>query len=287
MTEWPRAMPALITPFDAAGHLDPDAHRYNVATMVDRGARGLLVGGSTGEGPYLDPGERRTLVGIAKDTAPDMTVLCGINAESLRRARAQIEEAADGGADAALVISPTTLVRSRFDLVEGFYADLAAAAPIPMFVYNVPAVSGSEIPTESVERLATIPGIVGMKDSGGDAGRLIPLASTIAAGFIVYAGASRALAASAGAGAWGAITASANYALADVSLAAAGDSTSQQRLVALTSVIERFGVPGTKAAAALTGLRPGEPRRPLVMPDQPSLDEIAETLAVHGLLAVP
>jgi dihydrodipicolinate synthase/N-acetylneuraminate lyase len=278
-------MPALITPFDADGELDIEAHVHNVVHMADTGANGILVGGSTGAGPYLEQGERQALVASARDAVGDLTVICGVNAESQRQALAQTAEAADAGADAVLVITPTTLVRDRDDAVEAFYLAVADRVDLPVLLYTVPRVTGWELPVASVRRLAAHPSIVGMKDSGGDASRIKALGDVIDDGFVVYAGASGAITASAVAGAWGAITASANYALGDVALAVEGDRTAQHRLLSLTAAVERHGVAGTAHAAGLVGLTPGHVRKPLREVDADAASEIRGALAAQGLVS--
>ena len=125
----PRSMPALITPFDRAGEIDLSAHRHNLGILSEKGVRGFLLAGSTGEGPYLEPGERYPLVHAARKTLGRRThLICGVTAETTRLGLRLIAEAADGGADAVLVMTPTTLVRSRIQYVESFYVALADAA---------------------------------------------------------------------------------------------------------------------------------------------------------------
>lgn len=285
MTPWPRAMPALVTALDASGDLDIEGHRHNIAAMVERGARGVLVAGSTGEGPYLDVGERAALVANAREVDASLTILCGINAESVRQGVAQIREASGAGADGVLVITPTTLARRDPTAVERFYGACADSSDVPVFLYNVPAVSSLVLTVDQVRNLAGHERIVGMKDSGGEPERLDGLADLIADGFTVFTGASRALLASHHAGAWGAITASANYALTEVSLASRGDAAAQQRLTALAAAIEAHGVAGTKAAAAATGLRAGPPRLPLSAVGPTDAAEIVGRLRAAGLVS--
>jgi dihydrodipicolinate synthase/N-acetylneuraminate lyase len=263
MIDLPRSMPALVTPMRPDGSIDEDAHSENVKTMRDRGARGVVLAGSTGEGPHLEPGERARLVRGARDADSDMVVVCGIHAEATAAALRLADECAD--ADVVLVVTPTALVRGRDDAVEGFYTDVADASPLPVLLYSVPSVTGWALPIASVRSLAAHPRIIGIKDSGGDPSRLTELHDVIEDGFTVYAGASRALAESSRLGAWGAITASANYALSYVSLAARGDGQAQHRLTALARVVERHGVAATKYAAERTGLTAG-PARPPVLP---------------------
>lgn len=279
--KWPRALPALLTPFASDGEIDFDAHAHNVATVGARGGTGILIAGSTGEGPYLEAGERAALVETARQVDPSMFIITGVHAESLRQASAGVAECAHS--DAALVVTPTSLVRRDDQAIRGFYADLAETCPVPLLLYSVPSVTGYELPVESVIELAAHPNIVGMKDSGGDPTRLPHLATAIGAGFTIYAGASKALRESAANGAWGAITASGNYALADVSLAARQDAQAQQRLTTITSVVEPSGVAGTKAAAQIAGLEAGHMRRPLLPLDDTTRAAISEALSAAGL----
>ena len=275
-------MPALVTALDPDGALHPDAHEHNVARALDAGAKGVVIGGSTGEGPYLEPGERTLLVGRAREAFPDLTIVCGIFAESARHAHTQICEATDGGADAILVVTPTTLVRDRREWIVDYFEWIADTSPVPVFLYTNPRVTGYELPCESVAELAGHPNIAGMKDSGGDVTRLDDIAAILSDDFVVYVGASRALADSFDRGAHGAITASANYAFSTVAAAASGDPSAQTALTDVTPIVERYGVAGTKVAAALAGLRPGPGRAPL-----PSLDAAAQdaiTDAYHRLM---
>lgn len=264
MRKLPTALPAIITPFDQDLDLDTDAHEHNIAHLASQGCTGYLVAGSTGEGPYLDPGERATLVSSTRRAGPDAAILCGVNGESVHQALRQIDEAAGAGADAALVATPTTLIRGNDELVAGFYTQVAGEAEIPILLYTVPAVTGYALPTRIIAMLSSHPNIVGTKDSGGDPSRLDDLADAIASGFVIFAGASRALAASHRLGAHGAITASANYAFDLVEQAAGGHEDAQSSLIGLTSIIEPHGRAGTKYAASATGLIGGRLRPPLV-----------------------
>lgn len=262
-------MPALITPFNRSGSLDLAAHGTNVAHMWDRGLQGVLIAGSTGEGPYLEPGERRDLVATARRESPRAFILCGVHAETVRSAMQAIREAVEGGADAVLVVTPTTLVRHRPELIEAFFVDVVAESPLPVLLYSVPKVTGIELSEASVERLAPLDGVVGMKDSGGDpirAGRL----AGVEEGFKLLTGATAAVSLAIAGGAHGAITASANYAprlVRDTVIASRRSVKSAQVLQARLSMvagsIEQFGIPAVKYAAHRTGLVVGQPRRPL------------------------
>ncbi|KAA3635547.1 MAG: dihydrodipicolinate synthase family protein [Armatimonadetes bacterium] len=263
MKDYPRAMVAIVTPFDEDGNVDVAAHVHNVRHLSAQGCAGFVIAGSTGEGPYLEPGERGTLVSATRQAAEEAFIMCGINAESVRQGLSQITEAADAGADAVLVLTPGTLVRGNDDRISSFYTDIADAAPIPVLLYSNPNVTGYELPTGTVNELAEHRNIHGIKDSGGNPDRIDDHASAIETGFIVYPGASRALLESHRRGAYGAITASANYAFGLVAAASSGDPNGQAELDTVIAVVERHGIPGAKRAAAAAGINSGALRRPL------------------------
>jgi len=282
-------MPAIITPFDTSGAIDAGAHRHNVGALWERGIHGAVIGGSNGEGPYLEPGERATLAAGARAAAPDGFVMVGLAAESLRLALAQAGEAAGAGADAVLAMTPTTLVRHRADLVEGFFSDLAEASPLPVFLYSVPKVTAYELPLEVALRLAAHGNVAGMKDSGGDPVRCTTVAAGAPRGFWMFAGASAAVAPAVAGGAHGSVTASANYApeLVSAVVAAAGTPEANplhERLLRLSGAVERHGVAAVKYAATRTGLEGGRSRRPLREITPAMATEVDAALTDAGLL---
>ena len=269
--DFPRVMPALITPFTAAGEIDVDAHVHNVGVMAGHTIEGILLAGSTGEGYYLEPGERATLIEAARREAGDsVKILCGIMAESVRQAVAQASEATAAGADAVVVLTPTTAVRDNDAAVGEFFLSVADTSQVPVLLYSVPAYTAYELPVGIVERIAGHTNIVGMKDSGGHPARMERLAALTGPGWVLFAGSSASLRLSLAAGAYGAITASTNYvprlvqelvAAAHQDVATAGPA--QAALTRLTDEVERHRVPGVKAAAVAAGLAPGLPRAPL------------------------
>ncbi len=268
MTTLPDYLPALVTPFTRSGRLDVKAHAHNVRQLADLGIEGFLIGGSNGEGAYLEPGERAALIKAVRRRKTHL--MCGINGESTRMAYSAAEEASDAGADSLLVITPTTMARGRTDAVVAFYREIADKATKPVLVYSVPAVTGYSIPVEAVGQLARHENIIGMKDSSGDVVRLQSILDATPGDFILYSGASKALTAAMAIGCHGAITGSGNYATRLVlqTLKAAKEDPAkarrlQKRLSRLSADIDTQGVPGVKAAAKAAGLEPGHPRLPL------------------------
>jgi 4-hydroxy-2-oxoglutarate aldolase len=268
MRPLPDYMPALITPFTQRGEIDTKAHTHNMRVLADRGIEGFVIGGSNGEGPYLEPGERERLVKAGRRRKAHFMV--GIAAESTRMALAQVAEATEGGADSLLVLTPTTLARGRDDAVVDFYRAIADRAKVPVLLYSVPNVTGYSLPIELVARLSRNDNIIGMKDSSGDVVRLQSIIDAVPGEFILYSGASKALTGAMAIGCYGAITGSGNYApelvLKTLNTARTDPASArrdQKRLSKLSADVEAHGIPGVKAAARAAGLEPGYPRAPL------------------------
>lgn len=260
----PRTMAALITPFDDQGLIDETAHRYNLGKLTEWGLEGFLIAGSTGQGPYLEPGERDLLTSTARgELGLSAFLLTGISAQSVRQAEQQITEAADAEADAVLVTTPTLLLCKDATLVESFYRQVAERSPLPVFCYSVPAVTGYELPVDSAVAICAHPNVFGMKDSGGDPDRIGPVLEGIDDGNYFFVGASRIIHEAFARGAYGSITASGNYA-PELAAAAREDAEAQDRLSSIASNVEWHGLAGTYAAAEMVGLRTGTMRPPLI-----------------------
>jgi 4-hydroxy-tetrahydrodipicolinate synthase len=157
---------ALVTLFDDALDVDVVATADHAARLVDLGIAAVLVAGTTGEAAALDAGERRALITAVRAALPaGVPVIAGTGAPSARQAAALTRDAADAGADAALVLSPPGVADSR-----PYFAAVHEAAPaLPLLAYHYPAASMPGIP---VEHLADFP-VVGAKDSSGDLERLL------------------------------------------------------------------------------------------------------------------
>ena len=268
MNQLPDFMPALITPFGQRGEIDIRAHTSNMRVLAERGIQGYVIGGSNGEGPYLEPGERARLVKAGRRRKAHFMV--GVGAQSTRLTLSQVSEATEAGADSLLVLTPTTLARGRDEAVLRFYRTVADRSNVPIFLYSVPPVTAYSLPLDLISRLSRHENIVGMKDSSGDVVRLQSIIDATPRDFLLYSGSSRALTAAMAVGCHGAITGSGNYApqlVLETLKAAKSDPTSarrlQKRLSALSASVEAHGIPGVKAAAKAAGLEPGYPREPL------------------------
>lgn len=267
--------PPLTTPFDAAGELDLAGLERNLERYEAADLAGYLVFGSNGEAVHLTPAERRrVLETLRRRAAPGRTVIAGVNELSTRGAVAAVAEAADAGADAALVITPYFYKGSMTgETLRAFYLTVADAAPLPILIYNVPQNTGVVIAPETVAEVARHDNVVGIKDSSGNLGALADTIRRAPPGFVVLVGSAAILYPALLMGAAGAVLAVACLVpevCAEVYRAATrGDHARarelQHRLAPLGhKVTAGLGVAGLKAALDLAGLAGGPPRGPLL-----------------------
>ena len=170
---------ALATPFTAAGDLDLDAWGRLLDAQLAGGTRAIVVAGSTGEAAALTDDEYTTLLRTAvARVGSRMKVLAGTGQSNTAKTIAQTRLARDGGADAALVVTPPYVRPTQAGLVAHYQA-VAAQGGLPVVLYNVPGRTGCDLLPETVAQLCRHPGIVGLKEARGDEARwnaLYPLA---------------------------------------------------------------------------------------------------------------
>ncbi len=238
---------ALVTLFDDEGEIDAPATADHAARLVDAGVRSVLVAGTTGEAFTLDDEERSDLL-IAVRSAVDgrVPVIAGTGAASVRQAVVLSRRAETDGADGLLVLAPPGVADVR-----PYYERVASAVAVPVLAYHFPKVSAPGIP---VEVLGDLP-VAGIKDSSGDAERLLLEADAIRAG--VYTGHASLIHLAAAAGCSGAILALANVDPEGCARAWDGDGTVQRELVNGHRSNALAGIPGLKRTlCALHGTSP-------------------------------
>jgi 4-hydroxy-tetrahydrodipicolinate synthase len=211
---------ALVTLFDDNLALDEKATADLADRLVEDGVSAVLVAGSTGEADALEDDERVRLLDAVRARV-DVPVLAGTGGAWSGQAARRTAAARDGGADAALVLSPRRVADPR-----PYYAAVAAAVgDFPLLAYHFPTASAPGIP---VEMLPELP-VIGVKDSTGDPERLLRTLSTWDGQ--VYTGSSAVLSYAGPLGCPGAILALANIEPAACVAAFGGDQAAQVGLI--------------------------------------------------------
>ncbi len=162
------SMVALVTPMREDGSLDNEALERLVAFHLDNGTDAIVPVGTTGEASTLDYDEHcgviKRVVELVKGRIP---VIAGTGSNSTDEAIELTRCAMKAGADACLLVTPYYVKPTQEGLYRHFRA-VAEAVAIPQVLYNVPGRTGVDMKNETVERLAPISNIVGIKDATGD-----------------------------------------------------------------------------------------------------------------------
>lgn len=171
---------ALVTPFDAGGHVDTGALDALVDFQVECGVNGLFILGTSGEGLLLSPTERGRVVEQVLARAGDrvaVAVHCG--AADTATAAELVSAAASAGARTVAAIPPLFFAYSDRGIREHFERLAAAAPGIDHYLYDNPARVGYSIGTDLARGLVDdVPCIRGVKDTGDSLGRITTYLAT-------------------------------------------------------------------------------------------------------------
>ncbi len=170
--EGPLTMPALLTPFDAAGRLDVGRYPDYLDWLERAGVDGHFAFGTTGEGVTLSVDERRRgLEAIVR--VSHVPVYVQVGSLNVADTKTLLAHAADAGAAGAAVVSPPYYTHDA-DALVAYYAALARQASLPLLWYNIPSHAQSDLtPALAARLLAETDAYIGIKDSSRDATRLL------------------------------------------------------------------------------------------------------------------
>ena len=165
------SMVALVTPMHDDGSLDYESLQGLIEFHVANKTDAIVAVGTTGESATLDMDEHCTLLRrIVEMVRGRIPVIAGTGANSTTEAIELTQCALDARADAALLVTPYYNKPTQ----DGLYLHhkaVAEAVPIPQILYNVPGRTACDMLPATVERLAKISNIVGLKEATGDLGR--------------------------------------------------------------------------------------------------------------------
>ena len=182
------SMVALVTPMADDGRLDLAALDALVEWHVSQGTDGIVAIGTTGEASTLEGDEQFEVVARCVRAARGrVPVIAGATSNSTARAVQLARRAEAVGADAVLSAAPYYNKPMQEGLYRHFKA-VAESVSIPVLLYNVPSRSVADILPETVERLAKLPNVVGIKEATGDLKRAAEIRRRCGAEFLLISG---------------------------------------------------------------------------------------------------
>ena len=165
------SMVAMATPMHEDGAIDEAGLARLVELHVENKTDAIVAVGTTGESATLDYDEHcdvmRQVVEMAADRIP---IIGGTGANSTWEAEKLTRCAMEAGCVAALLVTPYYNKPTQEGLYQHF-RHVAEAVPLPQILYNVPGRTACDLLPDTVDRLADIPNIIGIKEASGDVDR--------------------------------------------------------------------------------------------------------------------
>ena len=178
---------AIVTPFKD-GRVDEAAFKKLIRFGIDGGVNGFVPCGTTGESPALSHKEHNRVIELAvKEVAGQVKVIAGTGSNRTGEAITLTKHAKTVGADGALLVSPYYNKPTQEGLYQHFKA-VAEAVDIPIILYNIQGRTAVNIENQTVERLAGIRNIVGVKEASGSIMQISEVIRVCGSGFDVLSG---------------------------------------------------------------------------------------------------
>jgi len=286
-TRWTGCGTALVTPFTTEGKLDEVSVTRLARRQIDRGIHFLVPCGTTGESPSLSHTEKvRVIELVVKEANGQVPVLAGAGSYDTQAAVTLVADMAQAGVDGVLSVTPFYNKPTQEGLYRHFET-IADSTDLPIVLYNVPSRTGCNIQPATLQRLALIPNIVGIKEASGNLLQMCEICRSIPDDFSVLSGDDAFTLPLIALGGHGVISVVANETPAEmaslVDLATAAKFTEarkvHEQLLPLMQVnfIESNPIP-VKAAMAALGLLEEIYRLPMVSPTDESRTQINDVL---------
>jgi 4-hydroxy-tetrahydrodipicolinate synthase len=161
-------IPPMIAPLTASGKLDVEGLERLVDHLLAGSVDGLFLLGTTGEGLSLSVSIREELIRrTCRQVAGRIPVLAGISSSCLEESVEMAQFAGENGADALVAMPPFYILPTQAELAE-YLDQLVPRLPLPVFLYNMPAITTVTWELNTVRRAMDNPRILGVKDSSGD-----------------------------------------------------------------------------------------------------------------------
>ena len=158
--------PAFYPCYDQNGEIDPAAVRKLTAFLIQKGVKGVYVGGSSGECIYQSVPERKLLLENVMEAAQGrLTVIAHVACNNTRDSQELARHAEMMGVDAIASIPPIYF-RLPEHAIAKYWNDISAAAPNTDFIiYNIPQLAGVALTIPLLKEMLKNPNVIGVKNS--------------------------------------------------------------------------------------------------------------------------
>jgi 4-hydroxy-tetrahydrodipicolinate synthase len=161
-------IPPLITPLTSELEFDHEAYGRLIEHVIQGGVNGIFILGTNGEFPNLTIEIRISIIRRAVETiANRVPVFVNISSSSYLETLQLAECTSESGADYVVLSPPYYFCMNQREVVR-YYQLVADHSKLPLFLYNAPQYTTTELEPETVSELALHEKIIGIKDSSGN-----------------------------------------------------------------------------------------------------------------------
>ena len=159
-------IPAFYACYDEQNEVSEKATRALARYLVNKGVKGLYVGGSSGECIYLEKEERmKTLEAVMAEVKGECTIIAHVGCNNTRESMQLAAHAESLGVDAIASIPPIYFHLPEYAIAQ-YWNDISSAAPNTDFViYNSPQLAGVALTAPLFKEMLKNPKVIGVKNS--------------------------------------------------------------------------------------------------------------------------
>ena len=159
-------IPAFYACFDDDGRVSTERTRALARHLVNKGVKGLYVGGSSGECIYLEKEERmQILEAVMAEVKGECTIIAHVACNNTEESRQLAAHAESLGVDAIASIPPIYFHLPDY-AIAAYWNDISAAAPNTDFIiYNIPQLAGVALSVGLFREMRKNPRVIGVKNS--------------------------------------------------------------------------------------------------------------------------
>ncbi|MFL5775004.1 MAG: dihydrodipicolinate synthase family protein [Chloroflexota bacterium] len=173
-------IPATVLPIDADGRIDEPGLRSYIAWVAGQGPVALAINVDTGEGPHLTHDEKVRIIQVVRDVT-DLPIVAGLGGPSTDAAVRQATDFKAAGADAFLVFPIPAYLSEPLDVrVPVQYHEAIAQVGLPLILFQLqPALAGLNFEPDTLRAMASVEGVVAIKEASFDARRFVDTAQLL------------------------------------------------------------------------------------------------------------
>ena len=159
-------IPAFYACYDAEGKINPQAVRALTRWFVEKGVKGLYVGGSSGECIYQGKEERKVVLeNVMAEAKGKLTVIAHVACNNTADSQELAAHAESLGVDAIASIPPIYFHLPPYAIAK-YWNDISAAASNTDFIiYNIPQLAGVALNVPLLKEMLKNPRCIGVKNS--------------------------------------------------------------------------------------------------------------------------